>query len=303
MIKYKNLFLAAICIAAGTLAIMTNLHKPSKNMVKSTTKLNSRYETESTINNMKDVNININNLNFSLNDNKNNLNQIVLNSEENVYGFKNIYTLASLPHKIVNMKNKINNINNKVQKNNIQMNYEIKKIRESFVANETISYSNSIRFVNESIIKPFNFTNLVSKYNSTNMYSEDNNKFDNTISNIRFISVIIAGVIATPAIGILITGLGMLKASDILYVIRNNSAENKNLSLSQVANLFRAIQIPSKENKKYVLFGKAEVPPVLEDIAAEDISKLSKYTTVIAKFKSYTIWNHMNDELLFRMWR
>ena len=182
------------------------------------------------------------------------------------------------------------------------MNYEIKKIRESFVANEIISYSNSIRFVNEYIIKPFNFTNLVSKYNTTNMYSEDNNKFDNTISVIRLTLAIIAEVVGAEVTGILITGLGIAKVSDILYVFRNNRAENKNLSLSQVENLFRGIQIPSNETKKFVLFRKAKVPPVVEDIAVEDIGKLAKYATVIAKFKSFTFWDHMKEQLLFSLW-
>ena len=158
MIKYKNLFLAAICIAAGTLAIMTNLHKPSKNMVKSTTTLNNRYETESTITNMREANINIKNLNFSLNDNSNSLSKIVLKSEESVFGFKSIYTLATIPHKIIKSRKAISNINKKINKNNIRINSEIKNIKESFVVNKTITYSNYIRMSNRSLFIPLNFS-------------------------------------------------------------------------------------------------------------------------------------------------
>ena len=133
MIKYTNLFLAALCIAAGTLAIMINFHKPNKNMSTSTTKTNDSYKIKSTTNDKWKLNLNIKNLNFSLNDNRNNLNKITLKSEESVYGFKNIYTLASLPNKILKVKKEINEFNKKITRNNIQSYNMIKGIETSFV--------------------------------------------------------------------------------------------------------------------------------------------------------------------------
>ena len=197
MIKYKNLFLAAICIAAGTLAIMTNLHKPSKNMVKSTTKLNNRYETESIITNMKEANINIKNLNFSLNDNSNSLSKIVLKSEESVFGFKSIYTLATVPHKIIKSTREISNNNKNEEKNNIKISSEIKNIKTAFVANETISYSNYIRAFNKNIISPTNFGNITSNNNA--MLFETHNKTKKIESNIVTAAVI--GTLGTITIG------------------------------------------------------------------------------------------------------
>ena len=227
---------------------MTNLYKSNKNGLKNSVKLKARSSTEK-ITNETESNFNIKNLNFSLNDNKNDLNQIVLNSEENVYGFKNIYTLASLPHKIVNIKNKINNINNKVQKNNIQMNYEIKKIRESFVANKTIGYSNSIRTENESIINPLNFTNTVSKYNNT--LSENSNKKYNEVSKgINDTFLVLIGISGTATIGVMgfasVASVG-IKVQKILPVIKANKENDEDLTWTQVFNWIKADKIPTKK--------------------------------------------------------
>ena len=172
MIKYKNLFLAVICIAAGTLAIMTNLHRPNKNMVKSITKLNDNYKMERFTINKQKSNLNMKNLNYSLNGNKNGLNNIVFNSEERVYGFKSIYTLATIPHKIIKAKKTISNINKKVNKNNIKINSEIRNIKTEFVSNETISYSNYERASNINIMSTLNFGNITSN-NNTPSLSQD----------------------------------------------------------------------------------------------------------------------------------
>ena len=112
---------------------MINVDKYNKNMSASTIKLDDGYKIERVTNNKQKLNLNINNLNFSLNDNKNNLNKITLNSEESVYGFKNIYLLPSLPNKILKAKKENNNFNKKITRNNIQSNNMIKGIETSFV--------------------------------------------------------------------------------------------------------------------------------------------------------------------------
>ena len=175
MIKYKNLFLAAICIAAGTLAIMTNLHKPNKNMLTSTTKLNDSYKIERATNNKQKSNLNIKNLNFSLNNNKNNLNKIVFNSEESFLGFKSTYTLATIPHKIIKAKKMINNINKKEKDNNIKINSKIKNIKTTFVANETISYSNYVRNYKGKLFSKLSFNNIANNSNN-NILTKTQNK-------------------------------------------------------------------------------------------------------------------------------
>ena len=171
MIKYKSIFLTAIFIVAGMLAVMTNLHKSNKNVLKNSIKLNAYYNVKSTTNNKSANYQNIKNLNFTINDNSNNLNYIILNSEENIYGFKNTYKLASLPLKIIKIESRINNIKKEIKIENTKRNSEIKNIKTSFVANEVISYSNYIKISKENLFHPLNFSNIVSKSNNNNKLS------------------------------------------------------------------------------------------------------------------------------------
>ena len=167
MKKYKNIFLTAIFIVAGMLAVMTNLHKSNKNVLKNSIKLNAYYNVKSTTNNKSANYQNIKNLNFTINDNSNNLNNIILNSEENIYGFKNTYKLASLPLKIIKIESRINNIKKEIKIENTKRNSEIKNINTSFVADEVISYSNYIKISKENLFHPLNFSNIVSKNNNS----------------------------------------------------------------------------------------------------------------------------------------
>ena len=187
MIKYKNLLLSVLCVAVGALITMTNFHKGGKNIEKNNNKLITNYMIQNRINN-KIPSINIENTNFSLYDNKSNLSTIMLSSEENIYGFKNMYMVASTPHKIKKEKILIKNIKNKINENNIKFNNDSKNVKISWINNAEISYSNYNTTWNNSIVDPLNFTMLLSK-DSDETKNNDKNNLSQSWFNKRFHSV------------------------------------------------------------------------------------------------------------------
>ena len=201
MIKYKNLFLAAICIAAGALVIMINVHKYNKNTSANTIKLDEGYKIERVTNNKQKSNLNINNLNFSLNDNKNNLNKIVLNSEDSVFGFKSIYTLATIPHKIIKSRKAINNIIRKEKNNNIKINSEIKNIKITFVDTKTISYSNYVKNYKEEFLSKLSLNNMENS-NTNNILTKTHSNINTLAKQTFAYSIIVGGAAALISLGV-----------------------------------------------------------------------------------------------------
>ena len=145
MIKYKNIILALLCVTAGAAVGVSSIHN-----TKVSTRISKIENLKSAIvynigkNKTKlfSLDANIKNLNFSLNENNNKLNKIAFISEESVYGFKNMYSLATVPTKIRRIKAQ----NRKIILNRLKMiekiTNDIKNLKSSFVYNELASYSN-----------------------------------------------------------------------------------------------------------------------------------------------------------------
>ena len=197
MIRYKNIFLVAICIVVvAAVSIIANVNRSKKTINSNASTLSYSYKTNN-ITKTKSRNLNINNLNFSLNENTNNLNKIAFNSEESIYGLKSIYSLATIPHKIIKAKKSINNINKIIKKNNNKNKNDIASIRKTVINTEIISFSNYVRNSRKSYTYSINFMNIVQNYNndaSNKLLRGSNSKKSESVIGIVVGTVAVVGI-------------------------------------------------------------------------------------------------------------
>ena len=167
----------------GVFAIMTSLHKSNQNIRQKSVKLDTLHNKDINLNS-NNFNLNIQNINYSLKDNKSNLNSIGFNSEEATLGFKNLYSLGSIPNKILKSQRRINNIKYELISDIKKRNKYFINLKKSIITNKVISYSNYINNLKVNLFSNISFTNIVSNSNKSNNFiitARSNNKIKNKI--------------------------------------------------------------------------------------------------------------------------
>ena len=140
MIKYKNILLCSLFIVSGLLVYIAFLHKTSNKINKNINSLCINVIKRKVI---SKSNLDIKNLNFSLDANKsNNLNYISLNSEEATYGCKTIYNLASVLIKTKKIEIKTKKVNNNINNDIIKVNKSIQILKQFKADNLIINITN-----------------------------------------------------------------------------------------------------------------------------------------------------------------
>ena len=189
MNKYKNLFLSVLCFVVGVVAIIGNLGVAIKsfkrtNISKVIIKIDNNYVEQNTHNISYSSEVYIKNQSFALNSNYNNkLNNIVLTSEENIYGLKNLYTIGSISNKIIKSKEEIRIFKQNKKKEITNENTRIKNIKLSIVSNSIISYSNYYQNKRTIIYSPMYMATLQNKLSADKSWQ---NKKSNITSNNSF---------------------------------------------------------------------------------------------------------------------
>ena len=166
MVKCQNIFIINIFIMSILLAIFTN-YNYSKNVDKKSwtntisLKFNDKHTRTNTIKILSKKHTNITNLNYFLNNKYNNqFNNIALSSEENLYGFKNIYMIGAFSPKIIKIKKKIHDFNVQRKYKKMNTNYLERNMKKYFVSNLLIGFSNYKKLVRQSIFHSFYITSI-----------------------------------------------------------------------------------------------------------------------------------------------
>ena len=241
----------------------------------------------------------LNNINFSLNnDNGNKLNNILSTSEESTYGFKNLYSLAAIPRKIIRMRKEIKNLNEKRKSEIIGTNSNLKNLKSSFVSNELISYSNYIQKTKNAIFSASSITNSISESNGHNQIKSsviNKYKIANKISlekielwiskNKRYFIVaggtfLIGGVVFIVAGSLYLCNEVTTKYNERVAKIKK-SRSNYNINSQKTSNTtHKKFENHPSNNKTYILKytgeHKAEFVEYNEQEHVNDISNMIK---------------------------
>ena len=187
MVKYKKIFISIVCILLGTVAIGTKYQKFYKR---------SRYKDISTIrysppklssthyytikNKTSDLSFifpNIKHLKYTINLNTNsNFNNIMFCSEESIYGFKNMYFLTSLPHKLIKIKKKKNDLKINNKKQILRVSKQLGGLKADSAFTQFINYSNYSKKTAHNIFSLENVTKLYINGNNKNTKYHSNRK-------------------------------------------------------------------------------------------------------------------------------
>ena len=169
MIKYKNWLLVILLIISGVILIINNFNFSNKTSIK-----NKNYSENVNLNNILlrkqkyfyliESNSQANITNYCIN-RVNTLNRILLVSEENIFGFKNLYSLASTPHKIIEWKKQINKLKQKKKNELIKIKNQLRCIELSLTYNKLINYSNYRNNINNNLFSLKSMTNSLSNNN------------------------------------------------------------------------------------------------------------------------------------------
>ena len=164
MIKYKNIFLAVICVIAGLSVCISNLYNHTNVLEKSIKNINSNYIIKKTSYVNLNSDFSIRSSEFSISKTLS-INNIAIASEESTYGFKNMYKLASVPGKLKKINKKIKNIKQNIKNEVIERNESIANL-SSFVSNEQfINYHNDTTSKEGDLFASSNLTYLVTANN------------------------------------------------------------------------------------------------------------------------------------------
>ena len=255
---YKNLLLTLIIFLSVSLVVF-NYHKNKFSAKKEGIVQNNQNKKNIKCLVLINSNSNIKSAKFSLNNNNILLSNIALTTEENLFGFKNIYKLFSLPQKIIKLNKNFHSLENYQRENITKTNNQIKNFQISFVSNRYISYSNYINTIMQNVFSLSNIVNSISSNNlllksKKNMFSKSlsngniNHKNKNTSLYIKGTSTSILGIFISSLFGTGLVFWSKIKAKfNKIYVHLKQSQRELDTEYNWYARRTGRIRLASKE--------------------------------------------------------